>query len=684
MDYDFIDEKPQSSIDILSIDPFLASVWNGENYGVVKKFRLNQRVKCYCVICTSQHCNHTELFEEWTKENGTEEIFTEEMCTENNNEETEITSISFNKIPYPLPENLRLLHNAYEAGTKTFPTNLVPAYDIQQTCTHGNAYSSENPISAGWVISDDVIVHKSSSSVMLPERKLFYRKAIGCYCKLYYDGQEDLLFNLDNHHLFYYDMLFHYLHIMIEGRNPLAAFQRSLCRNHDNLDISKTLSLKLLRAAWYSFSRLLDLHFGEIFQCAICKHLPDVVVCDGTSLGFRKDFLPTILCEPVIKSLPVIHGSMHNDRVFIRTVQGRRLLLQYSGYSKDRKKLTAPKPLTTNEFKSLVTIIQKDSSALAKIIISFSKSIPYTAPASYAELLSELARNSPVCGSFQYCNNKKLLEILKCVQRDQICLADSSNHFELGILQQYVPLLASFLSRCCRENENHIPSLVQALIGDIIERMIAPNTMPQPSSSHYLPPQEDSLSFFPNLPALVGEGNYAADHCTTKCTSDECHKYPGFHPVLTPGIFTIYCHHGICYGFQVMDSHESPCYPFKIFRSRFKSAPKLIIYDNACKLHQYCLNREPAFFSHTQFSVDRFHWKGHVGCSSGYNLAIYKSALTNTINSQVNEQANAGLQHIKSQVAYMSHANFMHTVSLFLAIKNLDVTKKLQDDHPSI
>ena len=60
--------------------------------------------------------------------NGTEEIFTEEICTENNNKETEITSISFNTIPYPLPENLRLLHNAYEAGTKTFPTNQVPAY----------------------------------------------------------------------------------------------------------------------------------------------------------------------------------------------------------------------------------------------------------------------------------------------------------------------------------------------------------------------------------------------------------------------------------------------------------------------------------------------------------------------------------------------------------------------------
>ena len=126
-----------------------------------------------------------------------------------------------------------------------------------------------------------------------------------------------------------------------------------------------------------------------------------------------------------------------------------------------------------------------------------------------------------------------------------------------------------------------------------------------------------------------------------------------------------------------MDSHESPRHPFKIFRSRFSRPPKLIVYDNACKLHQYCLNRELAHFSHTQFAVDRFHWKGHTGCSSGYNLNIYKVSITSKINSQVNEQANDGLQCIKSQLAYISHENFMHTISLFLAIKNLDAQKRM-------
>ena len=106
-----------------------------------------------------------------------------------------------------------------------------------------------------------------------------------------------------------------------------------------------------------------------------------------------------------------------------------------------------------------------------------------------------------------------------------------------------------------------------------------------------------------------------------------------------------------------MATHESSRHPFQqIFRSRFTVAPKLIIYDNACKLHQYCLNREPCFFDHTQFAVDRFHWHGHIGYLAIYSLDKYSSsAEMRVINSQVNEQANAWLQHIKRN---MSADNF--------------------------
>ena len=42
-------------------------------------------------------------------------------------------------------------------------------------------------------------------------------------------------------------------------------------------------------------------------------------------------------------------------------------------------------------------------------------------------------------------------------------------------------------------------------------------------------------------------------------------------------------------------------------------APGVVIYDNGCNLHNYCLNRQPNFFKRTWFLVDRFHWPNHVG-----------------------------------------------------------------------
>ena len=68
--------------------------------------------------------------------------------------------------------------------------------------------------------------------------------------------------------------------------------------------------------------------------------------------------------------------------------------------------------------------------------------------------------------------------------------------------------------------------------------------------------------------------------------------------------------HGVCCGFEVMQSHESLKHPFEIFFTRFET-PLSIIYDNSCKLHQYILNRQPSHFKNTSFFVDRFHWRGH-------------------------------------------------------------------------
>ena len=169
------------------------------------------------------------------------------------------------------------------------------------------------------------------------------------------------------------------------------------------------------------------------------------------------------------------------------------------------------------------------------------------------------------------------------------------------------------------------------------------------------------------MPLQSGFATYAADKVSQRQESDLCRKESYSHPSLSPGIFTLFCPHRVCYGFEIMRTCESPKIPFQIFRYRFMKPPKRIIYDNACKLHAYCLNRKPAFFQETQFAVDRFHWKGHIGCSLGYCLDTYTHLNIREINSQVNEQANVGLQRIKGQVSYMHCNNFIFHVTLALA-----------------
>jgi hypothetical protein len=94
----------------------------------------------------------------------------------------------------------------------------------------------------------------------------------------------------------------------------------------------------------------------------------------------------------------------------------------------------------------------------------------------------------------------------------------------------------------------------------------------------------------------------------------------------------------------------------------------VIIYDNACKLHAYCLNREPGYFKNTQFFVDKLHWKNHTGCSPGYNLNLYSWG--DSINSQAVEQGNSGLKKLKGSLSYMSAEHFVDHCKLYLFMKN--------------
>ena len=166
--------------------------------------------------------------------------------------------------------------------------------------------------------------------------------------------------------------------------------------------------------------------------------------------------------------------------------------------------------------------------------------------------------------------------------------------------------------------------------------------------------------FFPNLPILRGRGVYQA--YSTK-NAAVCSKATSRHPTLLPGLFTLFCQHGVCGGFSVMGSCESLNNPFTIFKTRFETVPKTIIYDNACNLHSYFLNRDPVSIRSTRFVVDGLHWKNHT-CSPAYNSKQYPNLMS--VNTQVVEKTNSTLKKLRTQISYMTPDHFVQQLALFI------------------
>ncbi|XP_066285252.1 uncharacterized protein [Branchiostoma lanceolatum] len=513
-----------------------------------------------------------------------------------------------------------------------------------------------------------------------------------------YDGQEDLLFNLNNKDLIAYSMLFRYLHLMLEARNPLAAFHRAYQRQVGALGQGDVLPLHKMRLAWDSFSHLLDIDWRTSFKCPVCEQHPDVIICDGTSLGFRKDLITYESSRETQQSSLEIKGSDHKERVFLPIPGSRVFLSQFAGVSQSQKKkgkARRPSALSAQQYRELVSSLSDfpHLASLATLLKRLSRNGSHRiAPDPYKKFLGELAKNGPLCGMLQIDHSPReghTKEIVHRAVTNALAIFDSVNAAHLQKLRSDAPILADFLFEVYKAEGNRIPEDVSALVKDIMDRVSLPFKDKHDGSVYPPPEEEDTFggySFFPNLPLVRGQAKYAKDAQRRprlrKCRdpSQRCNKMYGGHPSLSPGIFTAFCQHGVCYGFTILKSHESPRHPFEILIGRFNRAPRVIVYDNACRLHQYCLNREPAFFMNTLFCVDRLHWINHTGCSDGYCMDSYGQHGTidvQQINSQINEQANSGLKRIKAQLAYMTQSKFMFNAALFLAFKNIDKQQQL-------
>jgi len=141
---------------------------------------------------------------------------------------------------------------------------------------------------------------------------------------------------------------------------------------------------------------------------------------------------------------------------------------------------------------------------------------------------------------------------------------------------------------------------------------------------------------------------------------------------LTGGIMAAWCTHSICYGFHCIPCGEGRNDVFSAMVTRWTTPPKTVVYDFACALGPYCMTREPKFFAHTQFVIDRFHAKGHTKCAAAAFLSTYSDVDPRllAINSSAAECGNGGISRIRKSVSYMNQDRAIMYTKVFLSVWN--------------
>jgi hypothetical protein len=198
--------------------------------------------------------------------------------------------------------------------------------------------------------------------------------------------------------LFEYSLLYHYLHSYIETGCPVASMSRVLSRNIKVTSQSDTvLSRFVLRKGWNAFARLLDINYETCFTCKKCGPEPQTVVCDATDLGIKQDLLPEIKRSVHLNQPVQASGTKHTDRVYIHSTSARDLLKRLS---------KSKEPLSKREFAKLISLLKTDGCGyLVQILqdIKHYRGNKVYIDQAYSILLSELSKNTPICGIYADC-----------------------------------------------------------------------------------------------------------------------------------------------------------------------------------------------------------------------------------------------------------------------------------------
>ncbi len=488
-------------------------------------------------------------------------------------------------------------------------------------------------------------------------------------CTLVYDGQQDGIFPFSRQSCVALRLLYRYIDQLVTLGMTIDGYVRSLQIDYERYCPGPSIpfmSIPQFRKVYYAFgSRLKQIW---CFMCPTCQDHPDILVGDATSATMQKRFYEGSPLTAWDTSLPV-HARPHTRQQRCFAGDEIRRLLQsaaamLSGESPDPECLTA----LTDDCASLHNDENFQISPFILYIAGNASILSEHDRKAVSTCLKDLASDSPVCAYVP-------VDVIAICKRmlERSSNARSFLEQDADVFGTSAPLLAGML-RAMHDGQLHgtnlQPSCV-SLIAHLVRRAslcvsggnIAPMHVPlaAPSCLSDACLKSGTCS---GLAIVRGRPQYTLDQAkdVTACRHSFDKGSGGSHR--TGGIFTWFCKHMVCYAFFLIPGAEGRDEAFSFLTTHFKEAPKVVVYDFACALQDYCLNREPGFFRDTRFVVDRFHWFNHQACARSYNADLYADVAF--LNTQIAEQCNSALAKIKASVGQMTQAHFMFTVRLFL------------------
>jgi CxC4 like cysteine cluster associated with KDZ transposases len=175
--------------------------------------------------------------------------------------------------------------------------------------------------------------------------------------------------------------------------------------------------------------------------------------------------------------------------------------------------------------------------------------------------------------------------------------------------------------------------------------------------------------YFPGYPVVRKMQHI---NLTREPQSELCSKHANPGGTLAPGVVQFLCvEHKQCIGFVVLDAPESPRMVYEVLMTRFSENPCIVLYDNACNLLEYILNRDPYPLRNISFFVDGFHYASHKNCTQGFDTKQYP-VLLKKYNTSLVEQKNAKIARFKHTNPSKKYRTMVAGLRFAIALMNIE------------